>query len=90
MNTGGGAEQRRHPRRRMLKGGRIIFDDDKCVFTCTVRDLSEGGARLKVEAWRDCPDLVRLEITDGPTHECRVVRRTEKELGVMFLDQEGA
>jgi len=79
-------EHRAAQRRRTLKKGKIVFDDQKCIFDCVVKDVSDTGARLVVNAWFECPDQVTLQIIDGPTHECQVVRHNETELGVKYLD----
>jgi hypothetical protein len=41
-------EQRRSPRRRVLKGGKISFHRQWADIECIVRDLSDTGAGLIV------------------------------------------
>jgi hypothetical protein len=78
-------EKRRTPRRRVLKGGIIAFNDRHSTLPCTVRDVSEGGARLRVETSVIAPDLFVLIIElDGVEMDCEVVLRRAKELGVKF------
>lgn len=43
------SEKRILPRRRSILGGRVFFDEGG-AWDCTVRDLSEGGAKLTTEA----------------------------------------
>ena len=40
-------EHRRSPRQRVLKSGRIIYGGGSIVVDCTIRNLSETGARLQ-------------------------------------------
>lgn len=81
-------EQRRVPRYRTYKGGRIVYGNAGRVVNCLIRDLSHTGARLKVNAPFDCPEQVTLQIVDGPSYKCRVVRHEGTELAVEFLIQD--
>ena len=42
------AERRTVPRTRILRGGKILFNDKRSVIDCTVRNLSEVGDRKSV------------------------------------------
>jgi hypothetical protein len=78
-------EQRKHPRRRILKAGRIIFNDRFSVIDCMVRNLSDGGACLEVGSSIGIPDDFDLDI--DPDHlgrNCHVAWRTERRIGVAF------
>ena len=78
-------EQRRQFfRRRMLKGARITFNGS--IFSCTVRDFSEGGARLEIGNTLPIPDEFTLTMEDGSaSFRCKVRRRTMTTLGVEFV-----
>ena len=39
-------ERRPHKRRRTLLGGIVVFGEDACVFDCSIRNLSESGAKI--------------------------------------------
>ena len=55
--------------------------------TCVVRDLSEGGAKLKVQDASVVPELFQLTIElDGLVAKCQVMWRNpnSNELGVKF------
>ena len=43
-------ERRNEARRRALKGARIVFGRHNALIDCTVSNLSDRGARLKVES----------------------------------------
>ncbi len=79
------ADRRATPRKRILKAGVIRALPD-FEATCVVRDLSEGGAKLKVQDARQVPDLFQLTIElDGLLAKCQVMwRNNSNELGVKF------
>ena len=45
-----GEENRNEQRHHTLKPGLIVFNNGFSTIECTVRNLSEGGAQLKVES----------------------------------------
>jgi hypothetical protein len=77
-------EHRAAPRQRVLKGGRIVINDGFSTFQCTVRNLSETGARLKVASIIGIPDAFQLVMDDGRKFACTVAWKTEFEVGVKF------
>ena len=78
-------DNRAAPRRRTLKGGKIVINDGFSTFACTVRNLSETGALLRVASVVGIPDTFTLVMDDGSgSHACTVVRRRAEELGVQF------
>jgi hypothetical protein len=70
-------EHRAAPRQRVLKGGRIVINDGFSTFQCTVRNLSETGARLKVASIVGIPDTFGLVMDDGRKFACTVAWKTE-------------
>jgi hypothetical protein len=79
-------ELRRDRRSRVLKSGRIIVSDKSHKIDCTVRDLSNGGARLIVPSSTfGVPPEFNLAIGEAAPRPCRVVRRTMTEIGVQFV-----
>lgn len=81
-----GAEKRQHARRRLFKGGQILFLDNAPVADCVVRDVSLGGARLQLRLPSPLPQSFRLKVKDLGTFECEVARIAGLELGVKFRD----
>jgi hypothetical protein len=80
------AERRRFSRRRALKGGEIAFNLGHSVIDCTIREFSDGGARLVVENTVGIPNEFALAFQDGrPARRCRVVWRKGQALGVEFF-----
>ena len=80
------SETCRDQRRRVLKSGIICFNDRHCTVGCTVRDLSETGAKLKTAGSVNAPDSFELHIElDGIWVNCEVVWRSGETLGVIFV-----
>jgi hypothetical protein len=77
-------DHRSAPRQRVLKGGRIVINDGFSTFQCTVRNLSDTGARLKVASIIGIPDTFQLVMDDGRKFACAVAWKTEFEIGVQF------
>jgi hypothetical protein len=79
-----GADKRRHPRRKMLKGAKAIFNEGASLYDCQVRDWSESGARLVFAELTPLPKLFTLRLNDGSEHACEVVRADGMIVGVRF------
>jgi diguanylate cyclase (GGDEF)-like protein len=72
-------------RRRVLKGGKILFNGGASSMDCTVRSLSEEGAGLDVSSSIGVPRRFDLSIpSDDMLKACRVILNSEKHLDVAF------
>lgn len=79
-------EKRKFQRRRVLKRGKVLFQDHTSLLDCTIRDLSEGGARLIIDHAITLPAEFRLvNVSDGETRDVRVAWRRGDQVGVGFL-----
>ena len=79
-------DARQSPRRRVLKTGIVTFSGRNCSIECSVRDLSDTGARLRATGSANIPDTFELIIeTDGFEADCQVVWRKDQDIGVVFL-----
>jgi hypothetical protein len=77
-------DRRAAPRRRTLLEGHIELAGGGAI-DCTVRNMSEGGARLRVASVIGVPDAFVLSCgTDSRRRAARVTWRRETELGVAF------
>jgi hypothetical protein len=76
--------RRKCSRRRVLKGAQIIFAGRQAAIDCVVRDLSEGGACLKVFSPIGIPDTFELRVDSDSLRSCRVVWRKAAQIGVEF------
>lgn len=80
-----GQDKRRTPRKRMLKGATIAFNNRSSTQSCMVRDISDTGARLRVGPGQAVPAHFDLLIElDGIEASCTVAWRRGEEIGVTF------
>ena len=76
-------ETRVAPRFRVTKPAHIEYGGDKIA--CTLRDISTTGAALEVFDPSTIPATFKLVVPeDGLKLPCRVVRRTDFRIGVVF------
>ena len=81
--TGTMVESRRQARQRVLKAGTIEFSGG--AIDCTVRNLSATGAAIEINSPLWFPDRFVLAVaSEGWRKPCRVVRRQDKRIGVVF------
>jgi hypothetical protein len=78
-------ERRLYDRRRTIKGAKILFHDNQAVAECTVRDLSETGARLTFKTLYPLPKQFRLLVNEVGIFDCEIARVSGLEFGVRFL-----
>jgi hypothetical protein len=78
-------EHRVAQRRTTLKGGEIAFNGGRSTIDCTVRNLSNSGAKLLVASVIGIPDTFDLVLPNSPKQPCRVAWRKAKEIGVEFI-----
>ena len=81
-------ERRASPRRKTRFKATIVFGAERSTANCIVRDLSENGARLKLDA----PDLAPTRfhliwVADRTVIEVEAVWRGSGEIGVKFLSK---
>ena len=80
------AEMRAHPRFRVFKRAKAVFNANSSVLDCIMRDLSEGGARLScAQAWQLPERFSLVLVAERALRDVRVAWRSLNELGVAFL-----
>lgn len=77
-------ERRGTIRHRTLKGGRIATNDGFSTINCTVRNMSENGALLRLTTVVGVPDIFQLVMDDGRKFDCTVAHKSATDLGVHF------
>jgi hypothetical protein len=78
-------ENRNTDRCRVLKEGKIIFADGMRVIDCTIRDMSDAGARLLIASTAGVPDTFHLfEKTSAMIYPATVVWRRPSAAEVKF------
>jgi hypothetical protein len=75
-------ERRDSTRLRLLKSGKILLG--KASVPCTVRNLSDGGARLQVQSTFGLPAAFELAYDDHPPRACKVIWLDSTTLRVQF------
>jgi hypothetical protein len=85
MSVAPPVERRRHPRRRVLFQGQLSTDDAAFTANCSIRDLTEGGARIS----RYDPDAlgrrpVLIVVREGAAYRTRAVWSDQNSVGLAF------
>ncbi len=74
-----------------MKTARIIFNNENSSVDCTLRDISDSGAKVRVNGWFDVPQEVQLQIPEGVERfgqlaDCNVVWHHGDLLGLAFAE----
>ena len=84
-------ERRDVTRTRVSRSAKIILPRRAPMIHCTVQNITSGGACLKLANTYGLPETFELTFEQGRTRRaCRVVWRTNDELGVAFEETEPA
>jgi PilZ domain len=79
------AEHRSGRRQKQLKSGIIVMNDRRSTLACTIRDISESGARLKLGSVVNLPQDFELILVNErkivPVQKCW---HSHPECGVSF------
>ena len=82
------ADRRGSPRRKTRFKATIVQGAERETLDCTVRDLSETGARLRLDAPEALPATFHLIWqADRAVFEVEAVWRSSAEMGVKFLSK---
>ena len=78
-------EHRSTRRQRVLKSGKIIYNNGSIVIDCTIRNISETGAQLQVPTSVGIPDRFDFsETTGGKRRPVMVLWRKGDRIGIRF------
>jgi hypothetical protein len=78
-------DKRNSTRKRSLLNGRIVFNNRRSVIECTIRDISETGAKISFAHPTPIPAEFELDIpSKGSRVRARVMWSNGKECGVLF------
>ena len=80
-------EKRRCHRARRFKGGRIVVGRGNATIDCIIRDMTETGARLRIDSQLGVPKLFDL-VAVSANHEfkCEIAWRCGFDIGVRFIE----
>jgi hypothetical protein len=81
------SELRKHRRVELSYVARVMSLEAEMICDCALVDVSQGGARIAVLAADMVPDefLLAFSAKSDVSRRCRVVRRMDDEVGVIFL-----
>ena len=86
LNVNPDIGQRKHPRHRVLKEGKIVSSDMNSVIDVKIRDLSIGGAGLQMPANTDLPESFCLLIVSEDLLYSAVAKwRKGEMIGIAFV-----
>lgn len=77
-------DRRREPRRRVLLSGKLAFGRDLSA-DCSIRDESDGGARIAVGHYLIPRKLALAVLSKGTAYEAQVVWRRDNEAGLRLV-----
>ena len=80
-----GAQRRQSPRRKVIKGALIVFQQGHCSMRCRILDLSDTGALLAPMDVLLCPREFVLKPDVGEPRNCEVMWRKSDRIGVRFF-----
>ncbi len=69
---------------RTLLAGKIFFNFGQSTIDCVVRRLTEEAATLEMESSVGVPDRFQLRLAGHEMLSCRVVWRSDRQVGVAF------
>jgi len=76
------------PRTRTFLKGVVLYDNRRVSIECTIRDLSDTGARIAFPSPITIPDRIELFIPQkNRTYLADVKRQDGSDVGVAFRDQ---
>jgi hypothetical protein len=82
-----GSDLRSLRRQRVLKGAKIVFNAYQSIIDCTVKDMSESGARLSLNATVNIPGDFELYFPQGRLiARARLVWQLGRDCGVSLLE----
>jgi len=85
VGDGDPKERRRSTRMRTLKPAFIALEQWSSKINCTVRSVSDGGVRIRLERQMALPEYFLLKITaSGPFKRVRKCWHVNDEIGVEF------
>jgi hypothetical protein len=78
------AARRRAKRKKVFKGARLVLGGGLSTIDCIVKDISIGGARVKVADLTRLGKTLKVVFPDGETLDAEVVHEKGVEYGLQF------
>jgi hypothetical protein len=81
-------EARKAPRKRVILGGKVVYNEGGFSIDCRIRDLSAGGARIALTVGSIIPTrVVLIDTRSAIAYECEIVWLKAPEFGLKFLSR---
>ena len=80
------SDRRNTSRAKTLRNGLIIYDQGRCTMSCTILEISAGGAKLRPQDAVWVPDNFDLRLPDGTRRHCDLVRKDRSDIAVRYAD----
>jgi hypothetical protein len=79
-------ESRRTERVRCFLRAKIVFNNKRSTFDCTIRNISATGAKIEVSEAASIPARFELEIPQrGRVYQAQILWRDKEAMGVEFV-----
>jgi len=79
-----GPDRRQALRRRVLLTGKIVYPHNSLSADCTIRDLSDAGARISAAPEAISGDPFLIVVKDAVIHEAKTAWRNSAHAGLHF------
>ncbi|MDP6709640.1 MAG: PilZ domain-containing protein, partial [Alphaproteobacteria bacterium] len=66
--------------------GKLVFNNGWGAIDCSIKDLSEGGAKIRIGGWLNLPKVLELHLDRGDRYLCGQVRFVNDLMCVRFLE----
>ena len=77
------ADRRHQRRQRVLKGALVVLGDHLRAFDCTIRNLTEVGAKIDIETTLGIPDEFEIFVqSTNRIAPARTIWRNDHEIGI--------
>lgn len=80
------ANRRQQPRERVHEPARLSFNGEQSVFVCTIRNLSETGALVRLADWTELPQSFALARAGAAPVRVKQCWRRGDDVGLAYLD----
>ena len=75
----------REARKRVLLQGCIVYEKGAKTVNCSIKDITDQGARVALPTDQMCPDsFFLIAINQGLAHQAHVIWRRAREIGLRF------
>jgi hypothetical protein len=80
------AEKRKSPRKKAILRGKMVSERGAQSIDCTIRDISDTGARIDLAADQIVPaHFVLIDMRNGNAYEAEVKWRMRSQIGMSFV-----